>query len=106
MKALSSHPSIIKMATKKEILRRLSWLEKLEEDELSEIASSFDGTVFQCGDTLVNQNELSDCVHLVRGTVALSYINEYREVIEIDELGMSSVFGEIAWALQWKRGAR
>ena len=106
MKMLISHPPLIEIPKKNDILGQISWLECLDTEKLSNITSCFKDTVFQLGDVLVNQNELSDCVHvLARGTVAVSFTNDSGEVIEIDELGMGAVFGKIAWALQCRRGA-
>ena len=100
MKSLTYHPPIIAMPKKMDILKQIPWLECLDSQELSTIASSFEDAVFQRGDVLVKQGGKSDSVHvLARGTVAVSYLKESGEKMVIDELGMGSVFGEIAWAL-------
>jgi len=106
MKTLTYHPPIVAMPNKMDILGQIPWLECVSPEELSTIASSFEDAVFQRGDVLVKQDEKSDSVHvLARGTVAVSYQTESGEHVEIDELGMGSVFGEISWALNSLRGA-
>lgn len=106
MKALTHNPPIIGMPKKKDILKQIPWLECVNDEELTRIASSFKDNVFERGEILVKQDEKSDSVHvLARGTVAVSYIKESGEQVIIDELGMGSVFGEIAWALNCIRGA-
>ena len=106
MKKLLHHPPLITMPKKKDILSQIPWLECLRSDELSKISTSFEDFVFQRGDVLVKQNEPSDSVHvLARGSVVVSYQTESGDNIEIEELGIGSVFGEIAWALKSKRGA-
>lgn len=81
-------------------------MDMIPNSELLAIASSFEDAVFNRGDVLVRQNERSDNVFvLARGTVTVNYINEYEDEVQIDELGMGSVFGEISWALDVKRGA-
>jgi|EP00979_Chaetoceros_neogracilis_P005615 hypothetical protein len=105
MKKLSYHPPIIAMPQKIDILGQIPWLECIDRKELESIASSFEDAVFQRGDILVQQDEKSDIVFvLARGTVTVSTQDDGNEV-EIDELGMGSVFGEIAWALNSIRGA-
>ena len=106
MKKLSYHPPIIAMPQKIDILGQIPWLECVDRKELGKIASSFEDAVFQRGDILVQQDEKSDIVFvLARGTVVVSYKQDDGNEVEIDELGMGSVFGEIAWALNSIRGA-
>jgi len=106
MKKLSYHPPIIAMPQKIDILGQIPWLESVDRKELESIASSFEDAVFQRGDILVRQDEKSDSVFvLARGTVTVSYKQDGGDEIEIDELGMGNVFGEIAWALNSLRGA-
>jgi CRP-like cAMP-binding protein len=106
MKKLLHHPPLITMPNKKDILSQIPWLECVSSDELSEISSFFEDFVFQRGDILVKQDEPSDSVHvLARGSVVVTYETESGKHIEIEELGIGSVFGEIAWALKGKRGA-
>lgn len=106
MKTLTSRPPIIAMPKKRDILSQIPWLECVGENELQDITASFEDSVFQRGDVLVKQNADEQSVHvLARGTVAVSMLNEKGESVLLDELGMGSVFGEIAWAMQCKRGA-
>jgi hypothetical protein len=106
MKKLAYHPPIIAMPQKIDILGQIPWLESVDRKELESIASSFEDAVFQRGDILVQQDEKSDSVFvLARGTVTVSYKQDGGDEIEIDELGMGNVFGEIAWALNSLRGA-
>ena len=106
MKRLTNHPPIIAMPQKQDILGQIPWLECVGKEKLYEITSLFEDAVFQRGDVLIKQNESSDSVHvLARGTVVVQLETNKGEKIELDELGMGSVFGEIAWALRCKRGA-
>lgn len=106
MKALTYHPPIINMPNKIDILGQIPWLECIAKQDLSNIAESFEDAVFTTGDVLVKQNEKSESVHvLARGTVAVRFETSVGEIIEIEELGMGSVFGEIAWALDATRRA-
>jgi cAMP-binding proteins - catabolite gene activator and regulatory subunit of cAMP-dependent protein kinases len=107
MKKLAYHPPIINMPNKLDILRKIEWLECVERKHLPIIASSFEDAVFQRGDTLVKQGERSDNVFiLARGTVTVSYESETtNEEVNVVELGMGSIFGEIAWVLNRERGA-
>lgn len=106
MKALTYHPPIINMPNKIDILGQIPWLECIPEQDLSKIAQSFEDAVFTTGDVLVKQDEKSESVHvLARGTVVIRFKNASGEDNEIEELGMGSVFGEIAWALDSTRRA-
>eukprot|EP00957_Ditylum_brightwellii_P212353 15367198-Ditylum_brightwellii.AAC.2 len=118
MKRLTNHPPLIEMPKKHEILGQIPWLECVESEDL---ANTFEDAIFQRGDILVKQDEKSDSVHvLARGTVVVSQeiVQSQRssdsteivsgdlvELVELDELGMGSVFGEMAWALKCPRGA-
>ena len=106
MKRLSNRPPIITMPKKEDLLGQITWLECVKDDTLEEITKEFEESIFERGDVLVQQNQSSDSVHvLARGTVLVLLETESGENIELDELGMGSVFGEIAWALKCKRGA-
>lgn len=106
MKALTSHPPIISMPKKIDILGQISWLEVLEDNQLHQIAQSFEDAVFTTGDVLVRQYEKSESVHvLARGTVSVRFEDPSGDVYGVEELGMGSVFGEIAWALDSIRRA-
>jgi len=106
MKILTSQPPIIEMPKKRDILSQIPWLECVGKDELQLITAAFEDSVFQRGDVLVEQDVDEQSVHvLARGTVAVSMTNEKGDNVVLDELGMGSVFGEIAWAMQCKRGA-
>jgi len=105
MKKLAYHPPIISMPKKLDILRQVPWLDGISHDKLSEISSSFQDVVFQRGDVLLEQNESSDSVYvLARGTVVVITTDSSTGVqVEIDELGIGTVFGEIAWVLGCRR---
>jgi hypothetical protein len=108
MKKLAYHPPIVNMPNKLDILRQIEWLECIDRKYLPDIAFLFEDAVFQRGDTLVKQGEQSDSVFiLARGTVAVSYASEItaNEEVNVVELGMGSIFGEIAWVLNRERGA-
>ena len=106
MKRLTNHPPMIAMPKKEDILRQIPWLERVKKDKLDKVMKEFEDNIFQRGDFLVKQNESSDSVHvLARGSVVVIHETESEEKVELDELGMGSVFGEIAWALKCKRGA-
>jgi len=78
----------------------------LSKTELLKIVEDFSDAVFQRGDVLMKQDDDDDSVYvLARGTVRVEIETQLGEKIELDELGMGSVFGEIAWALKSKRGA-
>jgi hypothetical protein len=105
MKKLTYHPPIISMPKKIDILRQIPWLDGFSADELSTIISSFQEVVFQRGNVLVEQDDSSDSVHvLARGTVVvLANDSSTGAQVEIDELGIGSVFGEIACVLGCRR---
>lgn len=105
MKKLITRPPLIKMPKKFDILRQVPWLDEIGEQHLSEICTYFEDVVFQRGDVLVEENDLSDSVHIIaRGTVVVSTMDRSKgSSIDIDELGMGTVFGEIAWVLKCPR---
>ena len=108
MKKLAYHPPIIVMPNKLDILRQIEWLECIDRNDLPAIVSSFDDAIFQRGDILVGQGDRSDNVFvLARGTVVVSYTSDVSKEGEVHnvELGMGSIFGEIAWVLGRERGA-
>ena len=106
MKRLHYQPPVITMPAKVDLLKQIPWLECLTEDELVSVVDSFQDSVFTRGDVLMRQDEVDDTVYvLARGTVVVELETQLGEKIELDELGMGSVFGEIAWALKSKRGA-
>lgn len=108
MKQLFNRPPIIAMPKKEDILGQIHWLECVEKEVLKKITDAFDDAVFQRGDVILDQNDTSDDVHVVaRGTVVVLVETKSGETVELDELGMGSIFGEIAWALRSKkRGAK
>lgn len=105
MKNLTTHPPLVSMPNKVDILRKIPWLDGFNTEHLIEISNSFQDVVFQRDDILVKQHDVSDSVHvLARGTVSvITNDSANGDPIEIDELGMGSVFGEIAWVLQCPR---
>jgi len=81
-------------------------LECLNKEELSTVSFYFEDAIFQRGDILVRQDDTTDSVHvLARGTVVVTHESSSGDMVEIDELGFGSVFGEIAWGLKCTRGA-
>jgi hypothetical protein len=73
---------------------------------MTRVVDSFSDSTFTRGDTLMKQDDEDDSVYvLARGTVVVELETQLGEKIALDELGMGSVFGEIAWALKSKRGA-
>lgn len=106
MKRLLNNPPVILMPEKAELLGQIPWLECLSRAELSKIVEHFEDAVFQRGDILMKQDDDDDSVYvLARGTVLIEYETQLGEKIQLEELGMGSVFGEIAWAMRSKRGA-
>lgn len=106
MKRLHYQPPVITMPAKVDLLKQIPWLECLSEAELLTVVDNFQDSVFTRGDVLMRQDETDDTVYvLARGTVVVELETQLGEKIELDELGMGSVFGEIAWALKSKRGA-
>lgn len=105
MKKLTTHPPLIALPQKLDILRQIPWLSGFDEEQMTEISASFKDVIFQRGDLLVEENDLSDSVHvLARGTVVvIGTFSSTGAPVEIDELGMGTVFGEIAWALKCPR---
>lgn len=106
MKRLINSPPLIMVPKKEEILAQLTWLQCLSSGEMRQITAAFEEGVFKSGDVLVRQGEADDRVHiLARGTVKVLYDKSSGERIEVDELGIGSVFGEISFLLSHRRGA-
>ena len=106
MKRLQYQPPVINMPTKEDLLRQIPWLECLDAEEMANVVDSFIDSTFTRGDMLMKQDDQDDSVYvLARGTVVVELETQLGEKIELDELGMGSVFGEIAWALRSRRGA-
>jgi sodium/hydrogen exchanger 10/11 len=106
MKRLQYQPPVISMPAKEDLLKQIPWLECLSMDQLSGAVDSFEDSVFTRGDVLLKQDDMDDTVYvLARGTVVVELETQLGEKIELDELGMGSVFGEISWALKSSRGA-
>ena len=106
LKRLINSPPIIMVPKKEEILAQLTWLQCLNSGEMRQITAAFEEGVFKNGDVLVRQGDADDRVHvLARGTVKVLYDKSNGERIEVDELGLGSVFGEISFLLSHRRGA-
>ena len=106
LKRLINSPPITMIPKKEEILAQLTWLQCLSSGEMRQITAAFEEGVFKNGDVLVRQGEADDRVHvLARGTVKVLYDKSSGERIEVDELGLGSVFGEISFLLSHRRGA-
>ena len=105
MKTLIYHPPMITLPKKIDILRQVPWLDGFTVTQLADISAYFDDVVFQRDDILVEQDESSDSVYvLARGTVSVTTKAPITGAdVDIDELGMGTVFGEIAWALGCRR---
>jgi sodium/hydrogen exchanger 10/11 len=106
MKRLQYQPPVITMPAKEDLLKQIPWLECLSMEQLVGAVDSFEDSVFTRGDVLLKQDDMDDTVYvLARGTVVVELETQLGEKIELDELGMGSVFGEISWALKSARGA-
>ncbi|GMI19309.1 hypothetical protein TeGR_g7785, partial [Tetraparma gracilis] len=106
MKRLQYNPPVISMPAKEDLLRQIPWLECLDAKEMASVVDSFVDSTFTRGDVLMKQDDTDDTVYvLARGTVVVELETQLGEKLELDELGMGSVFGEIAWALRSARGA-
>jgi len=106
MKRLHYQPPVITMPAKEDLLKQIPWLECLSLEQLRGAVDSFEDSVFTRGDVLLKQDDTDDTVYvLARGTVVVELETQLGEKIELDELGMGSVFGEISWALKSSRGA-
>lgn len=105
MKRLIYHPPMISMPKKMDILRQVPWLDGFTSTQLVEISDYFEDVVIQRDEILVEQGQISDNVYvLARGSVAVTTKDSVIGAeVEIDELGMGSVFGEIAWVLKCHR---
>ena len=106
LKRLLSSPPIILVPKKEDILRQLPWLQCLRGGEMRQITHAFEENVFKTNDILVQQGASDDRVHiLARGTVRVVYDKPSGERVEVDEIGIGSVFGEISYLLARRRGA-
>jgi hypothetical protein len=85
-------PLILRLPEPEEILREVTWLKGLSEDNITKIIELSDKRTYQPGDMIMEQGDRGDGMILVtQGSVKISIVGTV-----VDILGRGSVIGEMA----------
>jgi NhaP-type Na+/H+ or K+/H+ antiporter len=92
MKDIMDRPLILRLPEPEEILREVTWLKGLSEDNITKIIELSDKRTYQPGDMIMEQGDRGDGMILVtQGSVKISIVGTV-----VDILGRGSVIGEMA----------
>ena len=92
MKDIMDRPLILRLPEPEEILREVTWLKGLSEDNITKIIELSDKRTYQPGDVIMEQGDRGDGMILVtQGSVKISIVGTV-----VDILGRGSVIGEMA----------
>ena len=92
MKDIMDRPLILRLPEPEEILREVTWLKGLSEDNITKIIKLSDKRTYQPGDVIMEQGDRGDGMILVtQGSVKISIVGTV-----VDILGRGSVIGEMA----------
>ena len=92
MKDIMDRPLVLRLPEPEEILREVTWLKGLSEDNITKIIELSDKRTYQPGDVIMEQGDRGDGMILVtRGSVKISIMGTV-----VDILGRGSVIGEMA----------
>ena len=92
MKDIMDRPLILRLPEPEEVLREVTWLKGLSEDNITQIIELSDKRTYQPGDMIMEQGDRGDGMILVtQGSVKISIKGTV-----VDILGRGSVIGEMA----------
>jgi hypothetical protein len=92
MKDIMDRPLVLRLPEPEEILREVTWLKGLSEDNITKIIELSDKRTYQPGDVIMEQGDRGDGMILVtQGSVKISIMGTV-----VDILGRGSVIGEMA----------
>lgn len=101
MKKLLLAPPKVKIPEAFELMRKLPWLENVDDSVLEKLAKMFNTKFFADGNILMKEQTSADTVYLIaRGTVAISMDEEIIEIV-----GEGNIIGEIGILTGRKRNA-
>ncbi len=92
MKDIMDRPLVLRLPEPEEVLREVTWLKGLSEDNITKIIELSNERTYQSGDMIMEQGDRGDGMILItRGSVKISI----KDMI-VDILGRGSVIGEMA----------
>ena len=92
MKDIMDRPLILRLPEPEEVLREVTWLKGLSEDNIAKIIELSKERTYQPGDMIMEQGDRGDGMILItRGSVKISIVD-----MVVDILGRGSVIGEMA----------
>lgn len=92
MKDIMDRPLVLRLPEPEEVLREVTWLKGLSEDNITKIIELSNERTYQPGDMIMEQGDRGDGMILItRGSVKISIMDTV-----VDILGRGSVIGEMA----------
>lgn len=92
MKDIMDRPLILRLPEPEEVLREVTWLKGLSEEDITKILEISNQRTYQPGDMIMEQGDRGDGMILItRGSVKISIMDTV-----VDILGRGSVIGEMA----------